>query len=158
MLHSVPDRFNPVGGIYPGFLCRDSQALKDRGVDQEKDPETLLSPKKGNLYCAICRYKITQEEYKIAIGEQQEFTFFNPSGRIFHIGCFQEAPGCVTYGMPSNEFSWFPGFSWQIVCCSNCQEHLGWLFLGGMGEHFFALILARLHSDGGPANNGLSKG
>lgn len=32
-------------------------------------------------------------------------------------------------GRPSIEFSWFPGYSWQITLCSACHHHLGWKFL-----------------------------
>lgn len=32
------------------------------------------------------------------------------------------------YGAPSSEDSWFPGYSWTIVYCNRCFDHLGWLF------------------------------
>ena len=25
-------------------------------------------------------------------------------------------------------FSWFPGYSWQIINCAHCYSHLGWQF------------------------------
>jgi cereblon len=30
---------------------------------------------------------------------------------------------------PSTEFSWFPGYAWQIAICSNCHLHIGWKFI-----------------------------
>jgi cereblon len=29
---------------------------------------------------------------------------------------------------PSTDFSWFPGYSWQIAVCSKCSIHVGWKF------------------------------
>lgn len=30
--------------------------------------------------------------------------------------------------VPSTEFSWFPGYAWQIALCKRCQIHIGWRF------------------------------
>lgn len=30
---------------------------------------------------------------------------------------------------PSTEFSWFPGYAWQIAVCNSCSTHIGWKFL-----------------------------
>lgn len=32
-------------------------------------------------------------------------------------------------GGPQTKDSWFPGYSWTIMCCSLCHSHLGWKFL-----------------------------
>lgn len=29
---------------------------------------------------------------------------------------------------PSSEFSWFPGYAWQIAVCGVCSAHIGWKF------------------------------
>lgn len=30
---------------------------------------------------------------------------------------------------PSTDFSWFPGYAWQIAVCSKCSSHIGWKFV-----------------------------
>lgn len=32
------------------------------------------------------------------------------------------------YGNPETEHSWFPGYAWTMVMCSDCGKHLGWYF------------------------------
>ncbi|XP_058449634.1 protein cereblon-like [Malaya genurostris] len=34
-----------------------------------------------------------------------------------------------TTSKPSTEFSWFPGYSWQIAICNACNNHIGWKFV-----------------------------
>jgi hypothetical protein len=72
-----------------------------------------------------------------------EHRFQNPEGYRFHIGCFARAFGCVPLGNPTSEFTWFPGYSWQIELCGGCREHLGWLYQSG-SRAFHGLILDRL--------------
>jgi hypothetical protein len=122
----------------------DTDNNKTTPVD-ESDLESIENGK--NIYCKLCNRKITNEILKITIGGKIEHTFFNPNGNLFLIGCFKEAPGCQMVGSQSSEFSWFPGFSWQIVTCLGCHEHLGWLFVQGDETYFFGLILPRLKSD-----------
>jgi cereblon len=38
------------------------------------------------------------------------------------------AENLIAAGRPSTEFTWFPGYAWEIAWCSRCGEHLGWRF------------------------------
>lgn len=29
----------------------------------------------------------------------------------------------------STDFSWFPGYAWQIAVCKKCNTHIGWKFI-----------------------------
>ena len=47
----------------------------------------------------------------------------------------QKIPGLMSYTTPPQKirkkcelFSWFPGYTWQIIHCSECYSHLGWEF------------------------------
>jgi hypothetical protein len=70
-------------------------------------------------------------------------------GVVFRIACFAVAPGCSAVGEPTTEFTWFPGFAWQVATCRRCREHLGWLFLGP-DDRFHGLIEDRLVEADGP--------
>jgi hypothetical protein len=106
---------------------------------KEKDavrPETVI-------LCRRCNQIISSSNEKISVNGSHRHTFANPHGLVFDIGCFQTVTGCGYAGPPSDEFSWFTGFSWRIVLCGMCLAHLGWVFLSG-GSSFHGLILDRI--------------
>ena len=112
---------------------------------EEPDVDISRREKTGReqaIICKLCGYRITSDSAKIMVNNSHVHTFTNPSGIIYTFGCFQDAPGITTLGTASIEYTWFPGYSWQILICSNCREHLGWLFRNGDG--FFALIVDKL--------------
>ncbi|WP_419799337.1 MAG: cereblon family protein [Terasakiella sp.] len=108
--------------------------------------ENQLETDKEKLFCAACGHLITFADQHIVMKGDHEHTVFNPAGIIFTIGCFQDAPGCLTTGQKSTEFSWFPGYKWQLAHCSHCQRHLGWMFCNPsqIPAYFFGLIRNRL--------------
>ena len=93
--------------------------------------------------CAGCLHAITTTDARIEMSGGHAHTFANPHGFVFQIGCFAVAPGCDEASAPSTEFSWFPGYAWQVALCRGCGAHLGWLFRSG-DSRFHALIVDRL--------------
>lgn len=79
----------------------------------------------------------------MAVGGAHEHTFVNPAGFAYVIGCFRSAPGCADRGPPESAFSWFPGWTWQVVACARCHAHLGWHYRNA-GDEFHGLITAAL--------------
>lgn len=96
------------------------------------------------LLCKACRAKITPEDARVEVQGRHVHVFCNPYGLVFEIGCFANAVGCVAYGLPSSEFTWFPGYEWQVALCRGCRAHLGWRYVGIHGGEFHGLILAHL--------------
>ena len=111
--------------------------------EQAETGRQTATPGDDSLRCAACDHRITDRGYRSEMGGAHEHTFVNPAGFSFRIGCFIAAPGCKHAGTPSEAFSWFPGWKWQIAICDNCHTHLGWLFRCG-GEQFHGLIVAAL--------------
>ena len=77
--------------------------------------------------------------------------FANPHGFWYRIGFFAAAAGSHGVGVPTTEFSWFPGYAWRIVLCRSCHSHLGWSFLppaGGATKAFLGLVLNALVEEG----------
>jgi hypothetical protein len=95
------------------------------------------------LLCAHCGRRITRESFRIDVGGDHRHTRVNPHGIRFTFGCFARADGCQQASAPSSEWSWFPGYRWQIEACGGCGHHLGWRF--DSGDHaFHGLVLDRL--------------
>ncbi len=116
--------------------------LKDQEVirlepSTESDDET----ERENFYiCRACGNVIASPAEKLEIDGKFSHTFVNPAGIIYNIVCFSDARGCIIFGDPITDFTWFPGFGWSYALCSNCQAHLGWYY-SSEGKGFYGLIL-----------------
>ncbi|CAO1432184.1 unnamed protein product [Diamesa tonsa] len=57
--------------------------------------------------------------------------YCNPAGYIHETICFYKVIESSTrmVDRPSTDFSWFPGYAWQIALCSKCSTHVGWKFI-----------------------------
>ena len=95
------------------------------------------------LICKICSHIITSQSSIISIYGHHTHIFSNPQGIVYEIGCFSFAQGCRNVSTPTLDYTWFPGFSWSIAICANCQTHLGW-FYQSQDSSFFGLILDSL--------------
>jgi hypothetical protein len=115
----------------------------DSGSDIELEDEVTTGGGGARIVCATCGADITTAGDRIEKNGRHEHYFVNPHGIDFHVACFRAAPGCLSIGAPSAEFTWFSGYRWQLGLCAACQRHLGWHFAGG-GAPFFGLIADRI--------------
>ncbi len=132
-------------GYLPVHLLQRGEHTHD-AVDHVQEVETRDnedSDKKEFLLCAACKYPITRKNDRIQIHERHQHVFANPHGYIFQIGCFAQAPGCVTAGEETSYFTWFAGYAWQLALCAQCLTLLGWAFRTEESR-FFGLILDQL--------------
>ena len=130
-----------------------SALRRDRADQQLLTPtKPVVEDEQGStagrrIVCATCGHPITTERERIEVKGRHEHRCVNPGGVIFHIGCFQRAPGCIAQGVPTMEFTWFPGFAWNYALCSGCSTSLGWTYQGVGVAHFVGLILNRLATE-----------
>ncbi|MDY6903861.1 MAG: cereblon family protein [Thermodesulfobacteriota bacterium] len=141
--------------VFPSLIrwaCfrKDPEQANGSGSTPDRTPQQLTEndqkpeqEKPSFLRCCHCRHNITTTEEKIAVNNAHHHTFANPGGIVFHVGCFRSAPGCSHSGLATDEFTWFPGYKWQIAVCSACLLHMGWRF-STTGSGFYALILDHL--------------
>lgn len=113
------------------------------GIQEESDAAELGDHGR-HLLCRQCLAMITTPEERIAVGGAHQHTFANPHGIVFEIDCFRNARGCGAVGSPTDEFTWFAGYFWQVAICTNCLTHLGWRFTSVHAAPFFGLIHDRL--------------
>jgi hypothetical protein len=122
----------------------DQSGARSGPVKGKKTSTDLSSDEYRALLCRACRQVIAHNSARITKNGRHMHTFANPHGIVFEIGCFNAANGCDPIGPASAEFSWFPGFCWQIIVCQSCRTHLGWIFWGKNSNSFFGLIIDRL--------------
>ncbi len=106
--------------------------------------ETATEEEELWIACRNCHLRLTLPIEQLAVNGSHLQTFANPRGVVFDIGCYRSAQGLAMTGPPSSDFTWFAGHTWQIVICSSCQTHLGWIFKGKSDGTFFGLIKDRL--------------
>lgn len=142
--HIHPCETIPSGnGRRPFWLLKTEPPGRNR--DPETAPEETAEAKETRrVLCRECLHPVTREQDRTEVHGAHQHTFANPGGIVFTIGCFQAAEGCGAAGSPSDEFTWFKGFSWRVAVCTGCLAHLGWLFSTASGSVFWGLILDHL--------------
>jgi hypothetical protein len=95
------------------------------------------------LVCSVCAAGITDDELRTERGGAHQHTFVNPGGFVHRVRCFAAARGVREVGAPEHAFSWFPGYSWQVLDCARCAVHIGWIYRCA-GDVFYGLVADRL--------------
>ncbi|WP_144303532.1 cereblon family protein [Oceanidesulfovibrio indonesiensis] len=117
--------------------------------DEDIENETEESAGGGTvLRCRACGHAITKTGFRAEVDGRHAHVFFNPSGILYEIGIFSAAPGAISVGPSSLEFTWFAEHSWRLAACGACIVHLGWIWSGPLGI-FYGLILDALIEDSG---------
>ncbi|KAA3677271.1 cereblon [Paragonimus westermani] len=81
--------------------------------------------------CVGCDANITSNRDIICLAQEGSFqTYVNPAGVLHDMVTVSQVAqdAIMLVGSASEEYSWFPGYSWTIANCANCSQHLGWLF------------------------------
>ncbi len=97
----------------------------------------------AKLRCSACERVITDAAHAIERGGAHAHTFANPHGIVHHLRCFARASGVIATSAPSSEFTWFPGFTWQILACRTCRTFIGWRYRCA-ADTFYGLLRDRL--------------
>jgi hypothetical protein len=124
--------------------------ILQKDLERQQHQQSQRQRQEGRrILCKVCQNVITSSESRIEVLGQHRYIFRNPSGFVFDIGCFSEAPGCTRKGTLSLEYTWFKGYSWNFALCSSCYMHLGWFYQSASEGRFYGLILENLEEEGG---------
>jgi len=105
--------------------------------------EQFLKEESSGIFCRLCSNQVTTLEDMIARLGSHTHVFTNPAGIVYKIRLFKKAPGCINISEPTFEYTWFKGYAWSISICSQCNNHLGWYWVG-TDDSFFGLIADRI--------------
>jgi hypothetical protein len=85
------------------------------------------------LQCGRCLLPVSSCKYLFTVpgSEGTAGAYVNKHGYIHQTITVKEVfdPHVVCLGEPEIRDSWFPGYSWTMVFCSYCHNHLGWKFI-----------------------------
>ncbi len=74
----------------------------------------------------------------------------NPHGSEFELVTLSKADVHFLNETKSFEATWFPNFSWTIILCPHCLQHIGWYFESVESKlvaPFFAFILENIFNE-----------
>jgi cereblon len=54
--------------------------------------------------------------------------FVNPHGFLHEVVTVRWVVNVTVAGPPTTEFTWYPGYAWEVAWCGRCGAHLGWSF------------------------------
>ncbi|XP_054276612.1 protein cereblon [Macrosteles quadrilineatus] len=81
------------------------------------------------LCCRSCTNTVGSDSDLFSMStEGPQSTFVNPNGYLHETITLYKVKSIYAVGLPSTEFSWFPGYAWTIAKCNHCNHHLGWMF------------------------------
>jgi len=93
------------------------------------DPNELPVKKPRRFKCANCKNPVAFEVDIIQIGDVPSDTAqVNPHGFIHEVITVHSVQNTFVEGRPVPADSWFPGFCWRYLICSECMEFLGWSY------------------------------
>lgn len=106
----------------------------------------FLKDQDGVLQCLRCSSVISDSDQLLhRTDEGCSGLFVNSHGWIHDmITTSQVKLESVSFsGVPTEEFTWFKGYAWQIFNCRRCGSHLGWRYstkdVSKVPSHFFGL-------------------
>lgn len=113
------------------------------GHTLKQDDAEELAKRKSALCCVQCQHHITDHSARLDLAGGHIHVFTNPGGFSYEIALYEYAD-CVMHGPATTEYTWFPGYAWQLALCANCSEHLGWRYHQAGHAAFYGLIRDRL--------------
>ncbi len=96
--------------------------------------------------CGQCRAMIARSQDAMEMLGAHAHVFSNPAGVVFQLQTYRIAQ-CEMSGLLTAEYSWFPGYAWQLAHCPQCYLHLGWRYTQLQFPDFYGLIATRLIID-----------
>ncbi|XP_047027298.1 protein cereblon-like [Helicoverpa zea] len=84
---------------------------------------------KSVLCCSSCMTQIARREHLFAMSsEGVHSNYTNLGGYMHDLLTVREVSNVRAAGPSSEEYSWFPGYSWTVAHCRLCAAHVGWRF------------------------------
>lgn len=118
-----------VAANIPMSLEKKLELLKEDSTDRRLRIEWRIISMMNSVVCIDCDEQKCHVSDIINLSVEGNSTHFvNPGGFVHDLFTVKRVQNTEIRGEPTAEFSWFPGYKWTIIECSNCRSHLGWRF------------------------------
>lgn len=101
------------------------------------------------FYCAQCGSFLTTSQNAIQLNGAFHHSHVNPAGIRCDFMTFTNCENVVADSQLYEEHSWFSGFAWRFLFCSNCLYHVGWRYDPVASRErqasFYGLLATALH-------------
>jgi cereblon len=113
------------------------------------DDSEVRHSQRHPLTCRSCGNEISDREALFGKdGDSPYRVFSNPYGLLREVVTVESARGLHLAGPPTTQFTWFPGYAWEVGYCDGCSAHLGWRFSAAETDadlrEFFGLLRSEL--------------
>ncbi|KAL4560283.1 hypothetical protein LXL04_032433 [Taraxacum kok-saghyz] len=105
------------------------ELLEIDGISYRLRREIELLENFDRVKCKSCQTVIASRSDMLVMSTDGPLgAYVNPSGFVHEIMTLLKANGLALIGVPTEEYSWFPGYAWTIAYCATCEYQMGWLF------------------------------
>ena len=101
----------------------------DATPDEDEQPSLIDDDEGPVLVCRACGTTVARLSWVAAVDNGPTHrVFFNPEGVMMKVITLRATTNVRAMGVPTEEFSWFPGYAWTYAYCDGCRRQLGWRF------------------------------
>ncbi|KAK1425980.1 hypothetical protein QVD17_14647 [Tagetes erecta] len=105
------------------------ELLEIDGISYRLRREIELLGNFNQIKCRSCQTLIANRSDMLVMSTDGPLgAYVNPSGYVHEIMTLLKASGLALIGVPTEEYSWFPGYAWTVAYCATCEYQMGWLF------------------------------
>ncbi|KAI3677278.1 hypothetical protein L1987_86901 [Smallanthus sonchifolius] len=105
------------------------ELLEIDGISYRLRREIELLENFDQVKCRSCQTLIANRSDMLVMSTDGPLgAYVNPSGYVHEIMTLLKASGLALIGVPTEEYSWFPGYAWTVAYCATCEYQMGWLF------------------------------
>ena len=115
-------------------------AAERKARPKERPARSRKRERDEAIVCRACETELSDASAVFSMSDGR--VFVNPHGIVHEVVTVRRARNVEVSGGPTTEFTWYPGYAWEIAWCAGCGAHVGWSFTavaGGEPARFWGL-------------------
>ncbi len=106
----------------------------------------------GGVYrCVVCSATIAYARSALEVDATSRHSRVNPAGVLCEFLTFHSCINTIAQKALFREHSWFTGYGWRFLHCSQCLTHIGWRYDAFAAQNppftFFGVLAAGVTLD-----------